>query len=103
MQADIIRKYKKPEDYITTNGMFGNVENHLMEKECPDVYMYDSYPSFAFGLDRDLPHANDLNDRKWSMHLNEVRSIYPHFGIMEQQSGANGWTTRMEGPAPRPG
>jgi len=22
---------------------------------------------------------------------------------MEQQSGANGWTTRMEGPAPRPG
>ena len=37
------------------------------------------------------------------MHLNEVRSVCPHFGIMEQQSGANGWTTRMEGPAPRPG
>ncbi len=103
MQADIIRKYKKSGDYITTNGMFANVDNHLMEKECLDVYMYDSYPSFAFGLDRDMANADDLNDRKWSMHLNEVRSICPHFGIMEQQSGANGWTTRMEGPAPRPG
>lgn len=103
MQADIIRKYKKPEDYITTNGMFGNLDNHLMEKQCLDVYMYDSYPGFAFGLDRDLAHEDDLNDRKWSMHLHEVRSICPHFGIMEQQSGANGWTTRMEGPAPRPG
>ena len=103
MQADIIRKYKKPEDYVTTNGMFWNVDNHRMEKDCLDVYTYDSYPSFAFGLDRNLETADDLNDRKWTMHLNEVRSICPHFGIMEQQSGANGWTTRMEGPAPRPG
>ena len=103
MQADIIRQYKKPEDYITTNGMFANADNHLMEKECLDVYMYDSYPSFAFGLDRDFAHADDLNDRKWTMNLNEVRSVCPHFGIMEQQSGANGWTTHMEGPAPRPG
>ena len=45
----------------------------------------------------------DLNDRHWSKNLTEVRSICPHFGIMEQQSGAGGWTTRMEGPAPRPG
>ena len=103
MQADIIRRYKKPEDFITTNGMFWNVDNHRMEKDCLDVYTYDSYPSFAFGLDRDPKTADDLNDRRWSMHLNEVRSICPHFGIMEQQSGANGWTTRMEGPAPRPG
>lgn len=103
MQAEIIRKYKKPGDFITTNGMFWNVDNHKMEKDCLDVYTYDSYPSFAFGLDRDPKTADDLNDRKWTMHLNEVRSICPHFGIMEQQSGANGWTTRMEGPAPRPG
>ena len=102
-QAEIIRKYKKPEDYITTNGIFWNVDNHRMEKECLDVFTYDSYPSFAFGLDRDFEKTDDLNDRKWTMHLNEVRSVCPHFGIMEQQSGANGWTTRMEGPAPRPG
>ena len=42
-------------------------------------------------------------DCHWSKNLTEVRSICPHFGIMEQQSGAGGWTTRMEGPAPRPG
>lgn len=103
MQAEIIRKYKKPQDYVMTNGMFWNVDNHRMQKECLDVYMYDSYPSFAYGLDREPRKARDLNDRRWSKHLTEVRSICPHFGIMEQQAGANGWTTRMEGPAPRPG
>lgn len=103
MQAEIIRAYKKPEDYITTNGMFWNVDNHKMEKECLDVYTYDSYPNFAFGVDRNLATADDLNDRHWSKHLTEVRSICPHFGIMEQQAGAGGWTTRMQSPAPRPG
>ena len=103
MQAEIIRKYKKPEDFVMTNGMFDHVENHRMMEECLDVYMYDSYPSFAYGLDREPLKSQDLNDRKWSKHLAEVRSICPHFGIMEQQAGANGWTTRMEGPAPRPG
>ncbi|MDQ9742792.1 hypothetical protein RF397_09115, partial [Acinetobacter baumannii] len=67
-----------------------------MEKESLDVYCYDSYPDFAFGLDRNPLHSDDLNDRKWSHNLAEVRSICPHFGIMEQQSGGNGWTTRME-------
>ena len=38
MQAEIIRRYKKPGDFITTNGMFWNVDNHRMEKECLDVY-----------------------------------------------------------------
>jgi len=103
MQAKIIRKYKKPEDFITTNGMFWNVDNHRMEKECLDVYTYDSYPSFAFGLGRDPLASDDLNDRKWTKNLIEVRSVCPHFGIMEQQAGANGWVTKMEGPAPRPG
>lgn len=103
MQAEIISKYKKAGDYITTNGMFWNLDNHTMAEECLDVYTYDSYPSFAFGLNRDPKTAKDLNDRHWSKNLTEVRSICPHFGIMEQQSGAGGWTTRMEGPAPRPG
>lgn len=103
MQADIIRKYKKDEDFITTNGIFWNLDNHRMMDECLDVYTYDSYPSFAFGLGCDPQNSKDLNDRHWSKKLTETRSVCPHFGIMEQQSGANGWTTRMEGPAPRPG
>ena len=103
MQCDIIRKYVKPGDFITTNGMFGNLDNHRMEDECLDVYTYDSYPNFAYCLDADPKNNKMLKDRKWSMNLTEVRSICPHFGIMEQQSGANGWNTRMEAPAPKPG
>lgn len=103
MQSDIIRKYKKPQDFITTNGMFGNLDNHEMMDECLDVYTYDSYPNFAYCLCEDPKHSDGLNDRKWSRNLSEVRSVCPHFGIMEQQSGANGWNTRMEAPAPKPG
>lgn len=103
MQADIIRKYMKPGDFITTNGLFGNLDNHRMNDEALDVYTYDSYPNFAYCLDAD-PNGNTyLKDRKWSLNLTEVRSVCPHFGIMEQQSGANGWNTRMQAPAPKPG
>lgn len=102
MQADILRKYCKKGDFITTNGMFQNIDNHRMEKECLDIYTYDSYPNFAYGLGT-KPKEDPLNDRWNSKSQNEVRSICPHYGIMEQQSGASGWTTRMEGPAPRPG
>lgn len=102
MQADILRRYCKPGDFITTNGMFPHIDNHRMAKECLDIYMFDSYPNFAFDLGTD-PDSDPLNDRWNSKNQNEVRSICPHYGIMEQQSGAGGWTTKMEGPAPRPG
>lgn len=36
-------------------------------------------------------------------NLTEVRSVCPHFGIMEQQSGANGWNAHADAPAPKPG
>lgn len=103
MQADILRQYQKPGDFITTNGLFGHLDNHALENEVLDVYAYDSYPDFAFEIDRDPLHSRDLNDRKWSRNLIETRSICPHFGILEQQSGAGGWVNRMEMPAPRPG
>ncbi|MEE0810002.1 beta-galactosidase [Blautia sp.] len=103
MQSDILRKYVKPGDFITTNGMFQNLDNHRMTDEALDVYTYDSYPNFAYCLCEDPKHSQNLNDRRWSDKLTEVRSICPHFGIMEQQSGANGWNTRMEAPAPKPG
>lgn len=102
LQADIIRKYKKPEDFITTNGMFANIDYQRMNRESLDVLMYDSYPDFGFGLDSYAPQ-DPMKDRWWSRNLAEVRAVSPNFGIMEQQSGANGWNTRMEAPAPRPG
>ena len=103
LQSDIIRRYSKPGDFITTNGMFGHLDNHRLNDESLDVYCYDSYPNFAFCLGEDPQHSDGLNDRKWSRNLAEVRSVCPHFGIMEQQSGALGWNTRMESPAPKPG
>lgn len=102
-QADIIRKYKKPGDLVTTNGLFSHLDNHQMTEESLDMYTYDSYPSMAFELGRTPRTSTDLNDRKWTRNLIETRSVCPHFGIMEQQSGASGWINRLEGPAPRPG
>ena len=103
LQADILRKYIKPGDFITTNGLFENLDNHRLQNEALDVYCYDSYPDFAFELDKSPKTSTDLNDRKWSRNLIETRSVCPHFGILEQQSGGGGWVNRMEMPAPRPG
>lgn len=102
LQADILKKYIKPEDFITTNGIFGNLDNHRLREESLDFMTYDSYPNFAYCLDM-YEEEDLLKDRKWSRNLTEVRAISPIFGIMEQQSGANGWTNRMEAPTPRPG
>ena len=102
MQAEILRRYVKPGDFITTNGLFGSMDNHRMTRESLDTYTYDSYPNFAYSLDTPTSEG-ELRDRWTSLKLTEVRSICPHFGIMEQQSGANGWVNRLEGPAPRPG
>ncbi len=101
-QAEIIRKYCKDTDFITTNGIFGNIDYQRMSRESLDVLMYDSYPNFAYCLD-DYQENDLMKDRKWSRNLAEVRAVSPNFGIMEQQSGANGWNTRMEAPTPRPG
>lgn len=103
MQAAILKKYKKPGDFITTNGMFRHLDNHRLAREILDVYTYDSYPNFAQSIDTDPGQENGLRDREWSRNLTEVRSVCPHFGIMEQQSGPGGWTTRMEQASPRPG
>lgn len=102
-QSDIIRRYAKPGDFVTTNGLFGNLDNHKMREESLDFMTYDSYPNFAYCLEVRPDKAGDLKDRKWSRNLTETRSVSPIFGIMEQQSGANGWNTRMEAPTPRPG
>ena len=103
MQEKILRKYLKEGDFVTTNGIFGNLDNHAMAEEVLDFWTYDSYPNFAYCLDTPQNKPGDLKDRKWSRNLSQVRSASPIFGIMEQQSGANGWHSRMEAPTPRPG
>ncbi len=103
MQARILRMHVSPGAFITTNGMFSHMDNHAMTRDSLNLYTYDSYPNFAFGLDVRNIESNLLRDRWSGMKLTEVRSICPHFGIMEQQSGAGSWTSRMENPMPRPG
>jgi beta-galactosidase len=103
LQSGILRKYLKPGDFITTNGMFGNLDNHRMTGESLDFFCYDSYPAFAFAVGNRNFDPAGLNDRRWSQNLSEVRSVSPNFGIMEQQSGPPGSHSGMEGPAPKPG
>lgn len=102
LQADIIRKYAKEDDFVTTNGIFGHLDYQKMVKGSIDFITYDSYPNFAYCLSM-YDDKDPIKDRKWSMNLAETRAISKIFGIMEQQSGANGWTSRMEAPTPRPG
>ncbi len=102
MQAEIIRKYQKPGDFITTNGMFPHIDYQRLRRESLDVLMHDSYPNFAYCLDGF--RADDrMKDRGSSRGLAEIRAVSAVFGIMEQQSGANGWNVSMEAPNPRPG
>ncbi|MDR1419885.1 MAG: beta-galactosidase [Treponema sp.] len=110
LQSDILRKYLKSGDFITTNGIFPSLDSHRMCDESLDFITYDSYPNMAYNLpDSGVQGAAEtipdsgLGDREWSCNLSKARSISPAFGVMEQQSGPGGWTTRMESPAPRPG
>jgi beta-galactosidase len=100
LQADIIRECA-PSHWVTTNGMFGHLDNHRLTDEMLDFYSYDSYPQFS-SLE-DPSDTESLRDRKWSLKLSEARSISPQFCIMEQQSGPGGWVNRMNMPSPRPG
>jgi beta-galactosidase len=102
MQSEIIKKYIKEGDFVTTNGIFSNLDNHRLTKESLDFMTYDSYPNFSYMLDS-YNEKDVMKDRHWSQNLSDVRSISQPFGIMEQQSGANGWSSWMGAPTPRPG
>lgn len=102
LQADILRKYLRPGQFITTNGLFGHLDSHEMTDAALDFITYDSYPNFAYALDAD-PSKDEIKDRRNGMTLSKARSISSNFGVMEQQSGPGGWTFRVMQPAPKPG
>ena len=64
IQSDIIRIYAKPGDFITTNGLFGHLDNHKMAEESLDFMTYDSYPDFGYCLDMYDGSPAALRDRK---------------------------------------
>jgi beta-galactosidase len=104
MQADILRELA-PNHWITTNGLYGHLDSHKLAEDALDFVSYDSYPNFSTILGTLVPaHAADpLRDRRWSWLLSVVRSISSNFCVMEQQSGAGGWTNRIAQPSPQPG
>lgn len=103
LQSDIIRKYLHRGQFITTNGVFSHLDSHEMTDVALDFITFDCYPNFAFDTWTKPKEPGNLNDRRSSWSLARTRSISPNFGIMEQQSGAGGWDTRMKQPAPKPG
>jgi beta-galactosidase len=100
IQAEAIRGFDTTH-WITTNGIFGHLDNHRLGREVLDFISYDSYPQFAQLIPE--KESDPLLDRRWSLFLSGVRSISPNFVIMEQQSGPGGWVNRIEAPAPKPG
>ncbi|WP_201008836.1 beta-galactosidase [Paenibacillus glycanilyticus] len=101
LQADIIRELA-PQHWVTTNGLFGHLDNHKMTDELLDFFSYDSYPQFS-SVFYNENEAKPLLDRQWSINLTNVRSISQNFCVMEQQSGPGGWVDRIEMGTPRPG
>ncbi|MGP4038573.1 beta-galactosidase [Gracilibacillus sp. D59] len=100
MQSDLIRSLTNKQ-WVTTNGMFGHLDNHRMTKDALDFYAYDSYPNFNKIIEDSS--TKQLRDRKWSLNLSTVRSMGGNFAIFEQQAGPGGWVNRIEQPTPRPG
>ncbi|KGE17156.1 beta-galactosidase [Paenibacillus wynnii] len=101
IQADILHA-KAPQQWVTTNGLFGHLDSHEMTDQLLDFFSYDSYPQFS-SIFHDAAEDNPLRDRNWGLSLSAVRSISPNFCIMEQQSGPGGWVNRMNMPSPKPG
>lgn len=103
LQSDILRSIVNPEQFITTNGIFGHLDSHEMTNSSLDFITYDSYPNFAYDTWTKPKEEGKLNDRSSSWSLTRARSISPLFGIMEQQAGAGGWDSKMKQPTPKPG
>lgn len=89
--------------FITTNGIFQDIDYQELLDAGVDFICYDNYPNFAYDLSHKPGEGNGMKDRNSSFNLARVRSISPVFGIMEQQSGPGGWNFRMMQPSPKPG
>ncbi|MBB3111142.1 beta-galactosidase [Paenibacillus phyllosphaerae] len=101
VQADILREIA-PHHWVTTNGLFGNLDSHRLTDEMLDFFSYDSYPLF-YSIFGDGAEEEPLKDRKWSLNLSVVRDISENFCVMEQQAGPGGWVNRLQLPSPLPG
>ena len=102
LQTEALRPYIGAR-FITTNGLFGHIDYERLVGTSLDFLCYDCYPNFALDMSQPRNNPDDIKDRHSSQGLAITRALSSRFGVMEQQSGANGWTGRMEAPMPRPG
>jgi beta-galactosidase len=100
LQAEAIRKHDKTH-FITTNGIFGHLDNNKLTREVLDFISYDSYPLSASLWAEQSEHP--LRDRRISASLSIVASFSPEFAVMEQQSGPGASVNWNEVPSPKPG
>lgn len=98
LQTDVLRRYTDAK--ITTNGLFPYIDYHRLTDEVLDFITLDNYPCFNETKNKDY---NISRRRRAAYALARTRSISPVFGIMEQQSGAGGWTFLPPKESPRPG
>lgn len=100
VQSDAIREHDKAH-FITTNGIFGHIDNDKLTRDALDFMSYDSYPLSATYWFNKGDHP--LRDRGMSARLSVVRGTSPQFAVLEQQSGAGASVNWNEVPAPKPG
>lgn len=103
LQSDILRRYIGSR-FITTNGIYGHLDNFELTDTALDFTAYDSYPNFGYGrANMQTPVEEGLGDRFAGFRLSYARAASSNFGVMEQQAGAHGWDFRMLSPMPAPG
>ena len=103
LQSDILRRYIGNR-FITTNGIYGHLDNFELTNTALDFTSYDSYPNFGYGWENmQSARQEGLGDRLTGLRLSYARAASPNFGVMEQQAGAHGWDFRMLSPMPAPG
>lgn len=85
-QYDIL-KDSCPHQFITHNGLFGNLDNERLTQEALDFMSFDSYPAFQL-MNKKLPEH--FRDRMVGQSLSRMRGLSEKFIILEQQAGPGG-------------
>jgi beta-galactosidase len=82
-------KAEAPHQFVTHNGIFGNIDYKTFTERTVDFLSYDSYPSFQL-MRSDVPVRE--KDKLSSKHLSRMRGYSEKFMILEQQAGPGGQT-----------
>ncbi|MFC4305368.1 beta-galactosidase [Cohnella boryungensis] len=88
-QYQILKAGIASQQFVTHNGIFGNIDYSTFTERTVDFLSYDSYPSFQL-MRKDVPLKE--KDRLSGKHLSRMRGYSAKFLILEQQAGPGGQT-----------